>query len=204
MKASRLRARSAPVSVLISGLGLLAAAPAALAQATQNLTVSFENFLPVAPLSDWLTAGIALLLAASAVVMLRRRQGLPGRLFGWMLAVVAGTTLFAAVGQRTMSEANAVMVAPAISLVVSPGSLNVLPYAPDSPLDVVVTNNSGRTARITAIELDQLILIDAARVQAKQLIFGQYVISPSSTCGVGTVLSVGNTCIVTLLMQNPI
>ena len=203
MKASRLRARSAPVAVLISGLGLLAAAPAALAQATQNLTVSFENFLPVAPLSDWLTAGIALLLAASAVVVLRRRQGLPGRLFGWMLAVVAGTTLFTAVGQRTMSEANAFIPAPAISLVVSPGSLDVLPYAPTSPLDVVVTNNSGQTARITAIELDNLILMASSGVQAKQLIFGQYVISSPSSCAVGTVLSVGNTCVVRLEMLNP-
>ncbi|MBK7472601.1 MAG: midcut-by-XrtH protein [Betaproteobacteria bacterium] len=203
MKASRPRALTAPVAVLISGLGLLAVAPAALAQSVQNLTVSFENFLPVAPLSDWLTAGIALLLAASAVVVLRRRQGLPGRLFGWLLAVVAGTTLFTAVGQRTMSDANAVMVAPAISLVVSPGSLDVLPYAPTSPLDVVVTNNSGQTARITAIELDTLIFMNAARVQAKQVIIGEYAISPASSCAVGTVLSVGNTCIVTLDFQVP-
>ena len=185
MKASRPRALTAPLAVLGSGLGLLAAAPAALAQATQNLTVSFENFLPVAPLSDWLTAGIALLLAASAVAVLRRRQGLPGRLFGWLLAVVAGTTLFTAVGQRAMSDANAVIVAPAISLVVSPGSLDVLPYAPTSPLDVVVTNNSGQTARITAIELDTLIFGSAAGVQEKAVI-GEYVISPASSCGVGT------------------
>ncbi|MBP8294649.1 MAG: midcut-by-XrtH protein [Burkholderiales bacterium] len=202
MKASRPRALTAPLAVLGSGLGLLAAAPAALAQATQNLTVSFENFLPVAPLSDWLTAGIALLLAASAVAVLRRRQGLPGRLFGWLLAVVAGTTLFTAVGQRTMSEANAFIPAPAISLVVSPGSLDVLPYAPTSPLDVVVTNNSGQTARITAIELDTLIFGSAAGVQEKAVI-GEYVISPASSCGVGTVLSVGNTCIVTLELISP-
>ena len=203
MKATRPRALTAPLAVLISGFGLLAVAPAALAQSVQNLTISFENFLPVAPLSDWLTVGIALLLAASAVVVLRRQQGLPGRLFGWLLAVVAGTTLFTALGQRTMSEANAVMVTPAISLVVSPASLDVLPFAPTTPLDVLVTNNSGQTARITAIELDVLIFAGTAGVQRKQVIFGEYVISPASTCAVGTVLSVGNTCIVTLDLLTP-
>ena len=79
----------------------------------------------------------------------------------------------------------------------------MLPYAPTSPLDVVVTNNSGQTARITAIELDNLILMASSGVQAKQLIFGQYVISSPSSCAVGTVLSVGNTCVVRLEMLNP-
>jgi len=200
MKISSHRALVAPLPILLSGLGLLAVAPAALAQSTQILAVSFENFLPAAPLSDWLTAAVALMLAATAVVMLRRQQGRAGRLFGGLLAVVAGTTLFTAVGQRIMSEAYAVLPAPAISLVTSPGSLDVLPYLPTTPLDVVVTNNSGRTARITAIDLQSLLFGSGSGARAKALI-GQYSIHQSSTCAVGTVLSNGNTCTISLIAE---
>lgn len=203
MKTSKPRALSAPMTMLLSGLGLLAVSPAALAQAApQILSVEFVNFMPAAPLSDWLTAGVALLLAASAVVVLRRQTGRAGRLFGWMLAVVAGTTLFAASGQRIFSEAVAIMLPPAqISLTTSPGTLNASTYAPNSPLNVPVTNNSGQTARITAITLSGMILMGggAGSVGTKALI-GMYEIAPSSTCGVGTVLSNGNSCTITLVM----
>ena len=190
MKTSTPRALSAPMTMLLSGLGLLAVSPAALAQAApQILAVEFVNFMPAAPLSDWLTAGVALLLSASAVVVLRRQTGRAGRLFGWMLAVVAGTTLFTASGQRILSEAFAVPPPPAqISLTTSPGTLDASMYAPSSPLDVPVTNNSGQTARITAITLSGSILMGNAGSVGTKAQIGMYVIAPSSTCGVGTVL----------------
>jgi len=176
---------------------LLTISPAAFAQAQQQtLSVAFVNFNAVVPLSDWLTAAMALLLAASAVVVLRRQSGRAGRLFGALLALVAGTTLFTATGQRVVSEAQA-FISPAINLVVSPSSLVVTPFVPSSPLTVTVTNNSGQSARITGISLDSGAV--GVAVPGKAIV-AFYSIDPSSQCQVGTTLSPLNACTITLIL----
>jgi hypothetical protein len=145
---------SGRLSFLAAAAGLLVYAPTVSAQPqTQILAVNFDTFAFAAPLSDWLTAGIAVLLAATAVVTLRRRNTRGGRLFGWMLALIAGTVFFAATGQRLVSDAQALLPLPAINLVVSPGTLDVVPYSPTDPLNVTVTNTTGKFARIISITL---------------------------------------------------
>jgi hypothetical protein len=163
---------------------LFAAAPKAFAQIQpQNLAVEFVTAVP-APLTDWLTAGVALLLAATAFLALRRRNGRGTRVFGWLLAIGAGAALLSTTGGRVVTEAQAVIPAAAINLVTSPGTLDVSPYWPTSPLDVVVTNSTGRVATITNVTL----------------VNGNYAPPTvgSSTCLQNRTLSPGGTCILRL------
>jgi len=167
----------------LAGLALLAASPAALAQVQQNLSVAFVNFIPAMPVSDWVTAGIALLLGAGALVTLRRQTGRAARLSGWLLALLAGATLIAATGQRIVSDASA-GAPPGLSLTSSPSTISVAVYAPTSPLGVTVTNNSGQSARLTGITLDP----------------GFYSFAQPTTCIAGsTILAPGDTCTITLV-----
>ena len=100
----QMRSRHAPSKFpLLSGeialglalVALLGFAPATFAQVPpppQNLTIGFSSLNAAAvPLSGWLTAGIALMLAAVALVALRRRTTRGGRLAGWVLVLTAGT-----------------------------------------------------------------------------------------------------------------
>ncbi len=144
------------------GLALVALfdfAPAAFAQVPpppQNLTIGFSSLNPATvPLSGWLTAGIALMLAAAGLVVLRRRTTHRGRLSGWVMVLAAGTTLALVTGQRVIPEAQAI-VGPVtlINLSVSPASLNVAPFAPATPLTVVVTNTTSQSVQINSIILD--------------------------------------------------
>jgi len=182
------------------GAALLMIAPVAFGQVpNQTLSVSFVNFNATVPLSDWLTVAMALLLAASAVAVLRRQTGRAGRLLGGLLALVAGTTLFTATGQQVVSPAHANPLT-LLSLTVSPSALDVTSYVPTSPLVVTVMNNSGQSARITAIDLNTFVGMGTnTDNRAKQSIIGFYTISNASQCQLGTVLSPGVSCTITLI-----
>ena len=162
--------------------GLLVFAPGAFAQqAPHILSVNFVSFVPSAPLSDWLTAGIALLLAATAIFVLRRQTRRSGRLFVGILTLVTGATLISVTGYRMMSEARA-FVTPAINLTISPGTIDVAPYFPSASLGVTVTNTTSQFARITSITLDP----------------GLYTIVGTSTCTVGRTLAPSEACVIEL------
>jgi hypothetical protein len=171
------------------GAALLAIAPSAMAQQVpQMLTVAFSNVNATVPLSDWLTAGIALLLGVTAVFALRRRPAQGGRVLGWMLAIIAGTMLVAPTGRHFLSEAQAgpqALQVPSINLTVSPGTLNVAPYSPSSPLNVTVTNSTSQTVTLTSITLDS----------------GPYALFGASTCSTSLPLAPNGTCVITLSLQ---
>jgi hypothetical protein len=186
MTSIKARISSRAGHVLAATAGLLVNAPAAFAQ-QQILAVNFTTSIPAAPLSDWLTAGIALLLAATAVVMLRRQNARGARLFGWMLAVIAGTAFFSATGQRLVSDAQALMVLPTLNLISSPATLDVAPYSPLSPLTVTVTNGSGKFATINSITLNPSST--------------PYTVSGESSCSRTPILAPSATCIIMLFFS---
>jgi len=158
------------------------AANASAQQLVQVLAVDFNVFVPAAPLSDWLTAGIALLLAATAVVMLRRQSARGQRLFGWMLALVTGATLLPVSGYRLVTDAQAILPSATINLVTSPGTIDLGPYYADAPVTVTVTNTTGKFAHINDITLDS----------------GPYFVVAPTTCAVGLSLPPGGTCTITV------
>jgi hypothetical protein len=151
----------------LSIAGMLALVPCAHAQ-QQILTVVFSTAAP-APLSDWLPAGIALMTAAIAMIALRRQTARGTRLLGWMLALIAGAALLSVNGNSLMTDANAAATPmPAISLTSGPAMLDVGMYM-TSPLDVAVTNNSGRTAFISSVLLGAgMYSLDAANSSCLQ------------------------------------
>lgn len=143
----------------IAAMCLLISSPWAFAAANvETLSVSFDYLDQSVPLSDWLTAGIALSLAVAATIALRRRGAPGGRLLGLLLAVAVGTVLVSATGQRLISEARAGFDG-GIELTANPGSpatLDVAPYFLSFPsLAIGVTNLTGRTVVITGIALPQ-------------------------------------------------
>ena len=173
--------------ILAAAIGLLAFAPDVFAQAAQQiLSVAFVRVsLAEVPLSPWLTAGIAIVLAVMAAAMLRRGGRRGGRLLGWVLVLAAGGVLLAASGQRLISEAIAGADPPVIDLTVSPGTLNVIVYS-DETLVVDVNNATIHTERITAINLT----------------IGPYFFAPNpGTCFVGLLLSPGQSCTVNLILD---
>ena len=175
--------------------GLVVWAPSAFAQAvgTQFLTVNFAQISTAVPLSDWLTAGAALLLAATAAMALRARGGRGGRLLSALLAVVAGAILVSAAGQRVISEARAGADAQVINLVVSPGTLEVAQYAPTvmGDLQIVVTNTTGVPVQVGPISLNP---------NGSPFHFA----SPGpNACFDGELLAPGGTCIVYLALLDP-
>lgn len=82
--------------------------------------MTFTRVVHDVPLSDWLTAGIAIVLAILAAARLRKGGSQGGRLLG-VLALAAGAALFATSGQRIISEAIAGADPPEINLTISPG-----------------------------------------------------------------------------------
>ena len=186
---------------LALALTAMAAAPAVLAQQAQSLTVGFAPVATAAvPLSGWLTAAIALLLAVSALVVLPRSGLRGGRLFGWMLALVAGATLFAVTGQQILSDAKAVVPLPAINLSVSPGTLDLAPYD-STPLSVTVTNATNQSVQIKAITLvppDGPYTLSGAPVGLTALTPTPP--TPLPTCVVTGVLPPNSACIVVLFL----
>jgi hypothetical protein len=163
--------------------------PTAFAQSTENLIIGFaQGGLQAVPLSAGLTLAIALMLAVTAFVILRRRAVRGGRLFGWLLALSAGATLAVVGGERAISEAQAIIVSPTINLSVSPGTLDLLTYWNSNidPLTVTVTNTTGQSVRITSVATDNTNL---------------YILSTPTTCVVSAVLAPNAQCTVTLSIQ---
>jgi hypothetical protein len=175
----------------LAALSLLGLSAAASAQ-VQNLTISFQpaggpppptvTAAPV-PLSDWLSAAVAVAIALTAFVILRRRK-LHGRFFGWTLALVAAASMFAITDQRLIGEAYA--AGPVAILDLTSPTLNVAPFVPNAAVSVVVTNNTGQSIKITRIDLDS----------------GPYNIM-AQTCFEGLVMAATVTCTVTLELSPP-
>lgn len=163
--------------------GAFAASLPAFAQVpSQILSISFFSANVSVPLSDWLSPGLALLLAGTTMFVLRRRKAARSRLFGALLIVAGGAAIVAATGQSIFRDAQALVVQPLLTLTTSPGTIDVGPQFPLSPLTVLVENGTGRPIEITAISLE----------------LGVY--APNGgTCQVGTILSPGATCNVGLL-----
>jgi len=159
------------------------------AQATQNLTIGFQplgnggSAISV-PLSHWATGGIALIIALSALVLLRLGNGRGGRFFGAMVAAIAGATMLGVIGQRTISEAQATPVA-IINLSISP-TLNVGGLFPNQNVTAVVDNTTAQSVQITSITLAP----------------GLYSIFGPTTCVTSLVLAPGATCTITLSLSS--
>jgi hypothetical protein len=166
---------------------LLAVASAAWAQVQpQNLTIGFQflgsNVRPAnVPLSDWASAGIALLIALTACVVLQRRKVRGGRFLGAMVAIIAGAAMLGIAGQGLIGEARAIGPVTIIDLSINP-TLNVAPFLPASPLTVSVSNTTGQSVQLTSITLAP----------------GTYAISTPTTCAVSLILVASATCTITL------
>lgn len=174
--------------IAIGAAALLAVSAAWAQVTTQNLTIGFQaaGFIPTVnavPLSGWLTAGIALLVAASAFVVLRRRRLKGGKLLSALLVVAASATLFGVAGERIIGAATAAPGPVAILDLTSP-TIDVAPFAPNSFLQVTVVNNTGQSIQITSINLAS----------------GLYVLSTPTTCAVGLVMASAATCSIGLAL----
>jgi hypothetical protein len=160
------------------------------AQAVQNLTIGFQAAAGGAvtatavPLSDWLTASVALLVAVSALLMMRRQRLRGRKLLGALLAVAASATMFGVTGERIISTASA--AAPVVILDLTSPTVNVGALVPNTFVQVNVVNNTGQGAQITSITLDN----------------GIYLITTPTTCTVGLVLASGATCSIMLVEQS--
>jgi hypothetical protein len=191
-----LSASSSTTSRVALALSACAAiAPSAFAQSTgETLTIAFTGAGVAAatqaiPLSAASTFGIALLLAASGLLLLRRRARRGGRLFGWMLALAAGTTLALATGHRAVSDAQASTgVITLINLTTSPAMLQLDAFwqANDDPLTVKVTNTTANTVTITSVSLDNT---------------DEYIFSTPTDCVAGGTLAANAQCTITLSIQ---
>lgn len=173
--------------IIVGTLLLAAASSAAWAQAVQNITVGFSASgggvtvgasTPV-PLSDWLTAGIALAVAITALIALRRRNIRGGRLFGFLIVGVAAATMFGVTGNRIISEVRATGPIAIMDLSISP-SVNIGALVPNQFVQVNVNNTTGQSVTITSINLD-----------LGPYTFGTPLPTP---CNVGTVLAAGAIC----------
>jgi hypothetical protein len=178
--------------VVLATAALAGVIPTAFAQPTENLIIGFAQSGQVAPLalplSAGLTVAIALILTVTAFVILRRRASRGSRLFGWLLALSAGATLAVVGGEHAISEAQAVIAAPAINLSVSPGTLELSAYwnADVDPLTVTVTNTTGQSVQITSVSIDDTDFYD---------------LSTPTTCVVGAVLAPNAQCTVTMSIE---
>jgi hypothetical protein len=173
--------------VAFAAAPLFGAVPTASAQSTEHLVIGFaQGASQAVPLSPGLTVAIAPTLVMTAFVILRRRA-VRGRLFGWLLAVSAAT-LAVVGGERVISEAQAILPPAAITLSVSPGTLDLLTYWNSNidPLTVTVTNATGQSVRITSVAVDNTNL---------------YGLSTPTTCVVGLVLAPNSQCTVTLSIE---
>jgi hypothetical protein len=163
--------------------GVLAVSLPAFAQVpTQILSISFFSANVGVPLSDWLAPGLALLLAGTTMFVLRRRKAVRSRFFGALLLLAGGVAIVAVTGQSIVRDARALVPQPLLTLTTSPGTIDVGPQFPLSPLTVLVENGTGRPIELTGISLEM----------------GVY--APNGgTCQVGMILSPGATCNVGLL-----
>lgn len=178
--------------VVLAAAAFPGLAPAAFAQSSQNLTIAFAAVSqPTAavPLSAGLAVAIALMLAVTAWLVLRKRTVRGSSLFGWLLAICTGAMLAVFAVERAISEAHAVLPPAAINLSVNPAMLDLTAYSSSNidPLTVTVTNATGQSVRITSVSVDSTSL---------------YVFSTPTTCASGVVLAPNAQCTVTLSLQS--
>jgi len=179
--------------IALAAVALSGVVSTALGQApTENLIIAFapvnvSSSIAAVPLSIELTVAIALALAVTAFVILRRRGVSGSPLSGWLLALGACASLVA-IGGELISEARAALPPAAINLSVSPGTLNLDNYWQSNvdPLTVTVTNTTNQSVRITSVTTDNT---------------NEYILSTPTTCVAGTVLSPNAQCTVTLSIQ---
>jgi hypothetical protein len=175
--------------IALAAAALPGFAPVASAQSSENLIVAFTQggASQAVPLSPGLTIAIAIALALTAWVILRRRVPRGNRLLAWLLGLCAAA-LAVAGAERAISEAQAVLPPAGIALSVSPGMLQLNTYWQSNvnPLTVTVTNSTGNTVRITSVSTDNTNL---------------YLLSTPTTCTVGTSLAPQAQCTVTLSIQ---
>ena len=159
----------------------LTALPAAAQVTNQILSISFVTIVTDLPLSDAFAPVAALLLAAASVYLIRRRT--PGaRLFAGLLAICGLAAVMSTGDRSPIREAHALIAPQQLSLTVSPATIDVGPFLPQSPLNVLATNNTGKNIVITAVDLA----------------VGPYSEAPGTTCIVGIALPPGGTCLVAL------
>jgi hypothetical protein len=163
---------------------LLVVASPAWAQATQNLTIAFQGGNATSlPLSNWTSVGIALIVAVTAFIVLRRRNVRGARFFGAMVAVVGGAVMLSGIDQHPISEAQASIPVTIIDLSTSPAILNVEPFIPFN-LTAQVTNVTSQQVTITSITLAP----------------GPFVIGVPTSCVASLILSPSQSCSIALIL----
>ncbi len=155
----------------------VAAAPAFAQSVEPVLEVDFVG--ATLPLSPWLTAACAVLLAALALRCLRRAPG--GKLMGALVATAAIASVMAAFNVASIRSADAVLPSYPMPLTTSPTTLVGFIEG-----DIIVTNVQSASLTITVISYNPGS-------------WDSYVDAPNTTCAVGTVLAPGASCIVRIL-----
>jgi hypothetical protein len=185
MTAAKTAAHCKAALIIFAGTALSATSAAWAQVGSQNLTIGFQPLgatvaTPV-PLSGWASAAIALVIALTALLVLRRRKGSGGRFLSLVLALAAGAAILGVAGTRLISNADAVAPVTILDLAVSP-TLDVAQFFPSPSVTVVVQNSTAQPVRITSITLAP----------------GAYSLSPPATCAVSTILATSATCTLTL------
>lgn len=174
-----------PCAALAAAIATLAWSPNSMAQQLpQILSVAFAPMVQPIPLSDGLTLVVSLLIVTIAFFALRRQRRTGVRLLGALLAMVAAGSLSPLAVPDIVTRAHA-GIAPVINLSTTPGTIDLAPYVPLTPLIVPVTNASGLAVQISAITLGA----------------GYYVLSSPTTCVAGGTLAPGATCNITVAGQ---
>lgn len=139
--------RSFALRALLALTGASVATGAFAQTVTQSLTINFSGGTPV-PIGGWAAIGIALLLAATAGLVLRRSSS--SRTWIWVAALVGSAGLFAL---QPIRDVHATTPTTTLDLVTNPAV--VVFTFPGAPVqtNVLVTNKSGGPTTILAITL---------------------------------------------------
>jgi len=165
------------------GIAAAASSSAAFAQAAQSLILTFGGNSEV-PIGGWTTIGIALMLAAGALVALRRKGA---SRFAQLCVLAATGGVLAVVTALPGADANVLPM----QLVTSP--LTVSPIS--CPSTLTFQNATGKATTIFSVALSgpaNCTLI------APPAVAPPVVAVPSVQCTAGLVLPAGNTCDVNL------
>ena len=159
----------------------------AVASAQQPPSVQI-NFAPVAgvPLSPWLMALLAIVLAASAAAMLHRRKvNRLGRLGAWLFAGICAATLMAVVGPaRLLSQAWAVVgTSFPVTLTSSPASIDIA-TAVDGNAFITATNGLSVPIVINGVSLLNALPLQIIDSVGTTCIAGKTILVPGGTCTV--------------------
>ena len=176
----------------VGTVALLGLSQAALAQSTQSLVLAFDDNFAV-PLSPWSSVAIAVVIAACALVFLRRRGA--SRFAQWCLLAATGGVL--AVMQAT-PEAGA--ITSVVLLTKSPATVS--PISCPSPSSTLTFQNAtGHATTIRGISLTPpnggCTLAGAPPAAANVTLQGS-----ATPCTVGQVIADAGQCYVTLFPNN--